>query len=124
MQQLSAQLASGFQRRLRQAHVPQALHLHYQKGAGRYIYFCQKYDFPPTAPNRVGALSDQTPRQGLLHRAASFRHTYASHLLLADFDLQTIQRLLGHTDIKTTMIYLQTVPTLTLKQAKSPLDCS
>jgi len=37
--------------------------------------------------------------------------------------LQTIQRLLGHTDVKTTMIYLQTVPTLTLKQAKSPLDC-
>jgi hypothetical protein len=42
---------------------------------------------------------------------------------MADHDLQTIQRLLGHTDIKTTMIYLQTVPTLTLKQAKSPLDC-
>ena len=38
-------------------------------------------------------------------------------------DVQTIRRLLGHTDIKTTMIYLQTVPTLTLKQAKSPLDC-
>ena len=53
----------------------------------------------------------------------TFRHTFASHLLLADYDLQTIQRLLGHTDIKTTMIYLQTVPTLTLKQAKSPLDC-
>ena len=53
----------------------------------------------------------------------TFRHTYASHLLLADYDLQTIQRLLGHTDIKTTMIYLQTVPGLTLKQAKSPLDC-
>jgi integron integrase len=52
----------------------------------------------------------------------TFRHTFASHLLLADYDLQTIQRLLGHTDVKTTMIYLQTVPSLTLKQAKSPLD--
>ena len=46
-----------------------------------------------------------------------------SHLLLANYVLQTIQRLLGHSDIKTTMIYLQTVPSVTLKEAKSPLDC-
>jgi len=59
-----------------------------------------------------------------LCRARHKRHTYASHLLLADYDLQTIQKLLGHSDIKTTMIYLQTVPSLTLKEAKSPLDLS
>jgi site-specific recombinase XerD len=52
----------------------------------------------------------------------TFRHTFASHLLLANYDLQTIQKLLGHGDIKTTMIYLQTVPSLTLKEARSPLD--
>ena len=50
------------------------------------------------------------------------RHAFASHLLLADYDLQTIRKLLGHSDIKTTMIYLQTVPGVTLKDAKSPLD--
>jgi hypothetical protein len=46
---------------------------------------------------------------------------YSSHLLLANYALQTIERLLGHSDIKTTMIYLQTVPSVTLKEAKSPL---
>jgi len=38
------------------------------------------------------------------------------------YDLATIQRLLGHGDVKTTMIYVQTVPSQTLKEAKSPLD--
>jgi len=61
---------------------------------------------------------------GLLKRVTphTFRHTFASHLLLAGYDLPTIQKLLGHASIKTTMIYLQTVPSLTIKEAKSPLD--
>ncbi len=41
---------------------------------------------------------------------------------LITYDLPTIQRLLGHGDIKTTMIYVQTVPSRTLKTARSPLD--
>ena len=52
----------------------------------------------------------------------TFRHTFASHLLVAGYDLPTIQRLLGHGDVKTTMIYVQTVPSRTLLEAKSPLD--
>jgi len=54
--------------------------------------------------------------------AHTFRHSFASHLLQANYDIVTIQRLLGHSSVKTTMIYTQTVPSITLKDAKSPLD--